>query len=246
MKELLTILALQLTFLTTGQTEDLKPITILCVGDSTVETFAEKHALRGWGQMIGQYFKPEVRIENAARSGESSRSFIEGGLWKKALKAQPQYVLIQFGHNDNTEGDRKTEPDTTYKDYLRQYVRDARAIGAKPILVGSMTPRSFDDHGVLKPVIDIKKYRDAMRDFAREEDLPFIDLHAPSFAYYERLGAEESKRRHAPSEKDISHFNAEGADLMARLVVDGIARQMPELVPYLKQPEAQLATEIPE
>lgn len=159
--------------------------------------------------MIGQYFKPEVRIENAAHAGESSRSFIESGLWEKVLKVQPQYVLVQFGHNDNNKADRKTDPNTTYKDYLRQYVRDSVAIGAKPILVGPMTPRNFDDNGILKPVNGIKKYRDAMRDFAQKENLPFIDLHESSFSYYQKLGAEESKRRHSSRERDISHFNGE-------------------------------------
>lgn len=237
------LFVIALPFTAKGETPE--PIVILCVGGSSVATFDEESALRGWGQMLGKYLVPEARVENAAKSGTSSRSFIARGLWPKALGVKPQYVLIQFAHNDRAKDERGTDPDTTYRDFLRQYIRDSREAGAQPVLVGAMTSRNFrPEDGVLRSV-SIRRFVDAMREVAAEEKVPFVDLYTPTFAYYEKLGAEESRRRHAPGERDINHFNATGADFIARIVADGLAREVPALRPYLRHPDTKLAVEVP-
>ncbi len=236
-------LLLAIFCLSSVQAESLPPITILCVGDSTVQTYAESNPLRGWGQMLPAYLQPEARIENAAKSGTSSRSFYEQGFWKSAIALQPDYVLIQFGHNDRAKDERGTNPNDTYRAFLLCYVRETKAAGAKPVLIGPMAPRSFSlKDGVLRS--NVKPYVEAMRQVAQSENIPFIDLHTPSFAYYAKLGMEGS-RALAPKERDINHFNAMGADLMARLVADGLAAQVADLKPYLLNPEEKQAKEIP-
>lgn len=221
---------------------NLSPITILCVGDSTVSSYPETSTYRGWGQMLPKYFRPEVTISNAARGGTSSRSFYELGLWKEAIAMKPDYVLIQFGHNDRAKDDRGTDPATTYKDCIRRYIEEAQAVGARPIMIGSMSPRNFSlKNGILRS--SVKPYAEAMKKVAEEEKVPFIDLHELSFHLFEKLGAEQSKQ-FAPKKNDINHFNAAGADLLARIVADGISADVPELKPYLLKPDEKLATEV--
>lgn len=221
----------------------LPPICVLCVGDSTVSTYPEAETFRGWGQMLPKYFRPEVTWKNSAAGGRSSRSFYDTGLWKKALTCKPDFIFIQFGHNDRAKDERGTDPQTTYKDYIRRYVVEARSAGATPILVGSMSPRAFSlKDGVLRS--NVQPFAVAMREVAEEEKVPFIDLHEPSFNLFKSLGAEQSKK-FAPKDGDINHFNAEGADLFARIISDGVSSKAPSLKPYLLQPDAKLAVEIP-
>jgi lysophospholipase L1-like esterase len=80
-----------------------------------------------------------------ARGGRSSKSFIAEGLWKKCLDLKPDYVLIQFGHNDQPGhgADRETDPNTTYRQFMTQYVDDARAAGIKPVLITPMSRRQW-------------------------------------------------------------------------------------------------------
>ena len=75
--------------------------------------------------------KPEAECVNMARSGNSSKSYYDKGTWKQALAQKPDFVLIQFGHNDQPghPGDRETDPQTTYKQFMTQYVDEARAAG---------------------------------------------------------------------------------------------------------------------
>ena len=85
-----------------------KAITIFIAGDSTAankDTSGGKLE-RGWGQLFQNYFnKNFVVVDNHAVNGRSSKSFIDGGQWAKVTKLikKGDYVLIQFGHNDEKE-----------------------------------------------------------------------------------------------------------------------------------------------
>ena len=80
----------------------------------------------------------------ASQSVGCNTHYIREGLWKKAIAAKPDYVFIQFGHNDCPgKGDRSTDPKTDFRDNLRRYIRDARLAGAKPVLITPMTRRVF-------------------------------------------------------------------------------------------------------
>ena len=106
---------------------------------------------RGWGQFIEEQFRG-VKVINLAAAGRSTKTFIKEGRWKKALEEKPDYVLIQFGHNDShgPEKPESTDAATDYKEYLRRYIDESRAIGATPILVTPMVRRTFDADGKLQ------------------------------------------------------------------------------------------------
>src|ERR1700729_2045488 len=114
-------------------------VKIVLVGDSTVNDQG------GWGTGFRSSLSPEVQVANLALNGRSSKSFRDEGAWAPALAAKPDYILIQFGHNDSPgKGlERETDPQTTYRANLARYVDEARAAGAKPVLVTSIVRRVF-------------------------------------------------------------------------------------------------------
>ncbi|MBN2316034.1 MAG: family 43 glycosylhydrolase, partial [Sedimentisphaerales bacterium] len=83
-----------------------EPLRLAIIGDSTVCEYPPNHACRGWGQYIQEYFKDTIRVINLAKSGRSTKTFINQGLWAKTLETKPDIVLIQFGHNDSHAPDR--------------------------------------------------------------------------------------------------------------------------------------------
>src|SRR4051812_17638689 len=158
------------------------PVRIVLVGDSTVAEEA------GWGPGLRRLTTDGVEIVNIAANGRSSKSFIDEGLWSKALAAKGQYYLIQFGHNDEPgKGvERETDPKTTFRMYVTRYVDEARAIGAKPILVTSLVRRIFNPDGTIRTTQT--PYVEAVRAIAGERHVPLVDLHAITLADAENAG----------------------------------------------------------
>ena len=75
--------------------------TLWIIGDSTVNNSTKD--LQGWGSALPAYFDgAKIKVENRARGGRSSRSYLAEGLWD-AVAGQIRkgdLVLMQFGHND--------------------------------------------------------------------------------------------------------------------------------------------------
>jgi lysophospholipase L1-like esterase len=214
----------------------VKPVRIALIGDSTVASYskppADRPDLAGWGQVFGELFTDKVEVLNHALSGRSSRSFLREGRWKPVLEARPDYVFIQFGHNDQPgKGDRSTDPDKDFQDNLRQYIKEARAAGIKPVLVTPVARRTFKDG---KPITTLQPYADAMKKVGKETGTPVVDLHAASFDLFARLGDEGSADLSA-SKSDRTHFSRKGARAMARLVADALPQAVPDLKDLLKR-----------
>src|SRR5262249_40470933 len=111
------------TILASNLATDAVPIKIVLIGDSTVNDGG------GWGPGLKKVLKEQATCVNLAQNGRSSKSFLNEGWWKKTLAEKPDYVLIQFGHNDQPgKGpERETEPNTTYKEFLARYIDESRA-----------------------------------------------------------------------------------------------------------------------
>jgi lysophospholipase L1-like esterase len=205
--------------------------TIVIVGDSTVCEYAASRPDRGWGQFVTEHFRTgTVTIINLAKPGRSTKTFIKEGLWNKALAAKPSYVLIQFGHNDShaPEKPESTDAATTYKDFLRRYIDESRAISTTPILITPVARRTFTADRTLQDVL--QPYADAMKEVAKEKNVPVIDLHASSKELVARLGPEKSAKM-ANKKGDNTHFNEQGARTMADLLV----KELPAAAPSLKE-----------
>ena len=209
-----------------------KKIRIVLVGDSTVNDGG------GWGYGFKQLLVGNVECINTAANGRSSKSFLTEGKWTNALALKGDYYFIQFGHNDEPgKGpDRETDPATTYTQNLARYVDEARAIGAKPVLVTSLTRRNFDKSGSGKLVPNLTPYVAAMKKLAADKNVPLVDLHARSVEYCEKIGPAETAKLN-PAGKDgkpdTTHLNAGARIIFAKLVVQELRTAVPELTPYL-------------
>lgn len=213
-------------------------VRIVLVGDSTVCEFQPPDWRRGWGQYIGDYFLNTVEIANHARSGRSTKTFLNEGLWEKALEDKPLFVFIQFGHNDNHAPDRpeSTAADQEYQDNLRYFVDRARAIGATPILITPMHRRKFTPAGKMNDTM--RPYADAMKRVAKEKQVALVDLHTASGQLFEQMGEAQSSSM-AEDPQDRTHFNERGARQMAELIVQMLAQAEPSIRPYLKPVKEQ-------
>jgi lysophospholipase L1-like esterase len=219
------------------------PLRIVIVGDSTVCEYPETSPNRGWGHYIEERFKDgAVKVINLAAGGRSTKTFIQEGRWAKALAQKPDYVLIQFGHNDSHDSAKPeaTDPATDFREYLRRYIDESRAIGATPILVTPMVRRTFDSAGKISEGAtptshSLMQYADAMKDVAAEKSVAVIDLHASSLALMEKLGTEASAKL-ANKAGDNTHFNEQGARAMAGLVMHDLPAAEPRLTQDLKAP----------
>ncbi|PIC00691.1 rhamnogalacturonan acetylesterase [Caulobacter sp. X] len=208
--------------------------TVFLAGDSTV-TDQRFEPAAGWGQMLPRFFKPEISVANHAESGETLKSFlIERRLDKILSRIKPgDWLLIQFGHNDQKAQWPQTyaEAATTYRDYLRAYAGEARRRGATPVFVTSMHRHRFDAAG--KVVDTLGDYPAAMRETARELNVPLIDLHAMSAVFYEALGPKEAWKAFNDGGKDLTHHDNYGAYQLARCVVEGLRASVPALAAHL-------------
>lgn len=222
-------------------------VTIVLAGDSTVTDGA------GWARGFDSCLTDEVHVINLSRGGRSSKSFIAEGLWAKCLALKPDYVLIQFGHNDQPGHgpDRETDPSTTYRQYMTQYVDDARAHNITPVLVSPLSRRQWGTDGKIHSTL--APYAQAVRDIAAAKNVPLIDLQARSIELYERLGKDTmlklSPRKNAdPKNKnadtasaanngyDGTHLNAKGSQVVGAIVAQELAKAVPALAPYIKIP----------
>ena len=204
--------------------------TLFLLGDSTVCDQALE-PYNSWGQMLTRFFRPSIAIANHAESGESLRSSLGARRLDKVLSLMKpgDYLFIQYGHNDEKEKGEGAGAFTTYKANLKHFVEEARKRGGIPVLITPVQRRTFDPQG--KITNSHGDYPEAVRQAAREENVPLIDLHALSGVLYEAWGPEASKRAFAPD--DGTHHNNYGSYELARCIVEGIKANKLGLVNYL-------------
>jgi lysophospholipase L1-like esterase len=198
---------------------------VALAGDSTVTITA------GWGAAFEKLLGPRGECLQFARGGQSSKSFRDSGNWAKVIESKPDYILIQFGHNDmpGKGPNRETDPATTYPENLARFVDEARAVGALPILVTSMARRTFDKgkiRGELSP------WADAAKKVAAERKVPLVDLFARSVAQLETMGPDASAVFDPVTKDgkpDHTHLSPKGADIIAALIAEELRKVEPAL-----------------
>ena len=227
-----------------------EPVTVFLAGDSTMaEKRPDKRPETGWGEFLQRHFgEGRVRVENHARNGRSTKTFISERRWQAILDKlrAGDYVFIQFGHNDQPKEkvNTHTTPDE-FRANLTRFVGEVRAKKANPVLLTPVMRRRFDERGQFYDTH--AEYPDIVRAVAAELKVPLIDMHRKSEAVLRRYGVEESKRlflqlrpgEHANYPKgveDNTHFSPLGAELMAGLAVEGIREQRLGLSKHLKKP----------
>lgn len=220
---------------------DTLATTIFLCGNSTVVDGAQE-PWSSWGQMIPRWFGPEVAISNHAESGLTAGTFLDSKRLDKILQMMRpgDYVFCEFGHNDQKEKFVGAGAWFNFQHNLKIFIDQVRAKGGN-ILFLTPTQRRFFDDSKTKIMETHGEYPDAMRDVARREQVPVIELHDMTRTLFETLGYEDSKRTlvHYPAntfpnqEKplaDNTHFNPFGAYEIAKMVVMGMKQhQLPIL-----------------
>lgn len=220
-----------------------KPV-LYIIGDSTVQNGSGKgsDSLWGWGSFMNLFLDTnKIEIQNHAKGGRSSRTFLTDGRWGSIMKTikKGDYVLMQFGHNDGGEladtlrargtikgiGEESkdiynpirkvNETVYTYGYYMRKYANETKAKGAIPIIVSPVPRNKFDKNGK----IEKDQYGVWAQEVAKQTGAYFLDLNTMVITKYEEMGSEKVK---AFFPKDHTHTNEAGATLNAELVTKGI------------------------
>jgi lysophospholipase L1-like esterase len=204
------------------------PVTVVLIGDSTVNDEG------GWGPGLAAYLGPKIRVINLAQNGRSSKSFRDEGWWAPALGHKPDYVLMQFGHNDvpGKGPERETDPKTTYRENMARYVDEVRSAGATPILVTSIVRRKFDAAGKFTPD-SLVPYVEEVRRLATDRKVALIDLYALTLAQAEALGPGGCAAINAVTKDgkpDTTHLSPKGQQDIGVMA----ARELVRLEPSLK------------
>ena len=226
----LTIFAL-LSFKIIGKDQ----ITIFIIGDSTAANkLTTAYPETGWGMPFSYFFDSTAVVNNLAKNGRSTRTFITEGIWDRALSTMKKgdYVFIQFGHNDESKEkvDRYTTPEQ-YIENLTKFVNEARAKEAIPVLITPVARRKFDKDG--KALETHVEYTPLVVKVAAHLNVPLIDLDAKSRLLYQQMGEEQSKllfNQLLPNEHpnypegkiDNTHFSELGARKIALIVLHEI------------------------
>ena len=209
-------------------------ITIFVAGDSTVQNCKKDYAPQaGWAQMLPLLLKPGIRVENHAIGGRSTKSFIQEGRLDEILHKikEGDYLVIQFGHNDEKLEGAYADPHGMYKAYLKMFIDGAREKGAIPVLITPVNRRRFDINDKFYETHG--DYPAAVISLGKELDVVVIDLCALSRVFFEKLGVQESKKiflflepgkypNYPEGSKDNTHFSEEGAFEIAKLVASGM------------------------
>ena len=215
--------------------------TVHLMGDSTM---AEKdlsggNPERGWGMMFQNFLDDSVKVINYAQNGRSTKSFIDRGLWDK-VKANLKpgdWLFIQFGHNDAKESDpeRYAAPFGAYQDNLRLFVRTAKSMGARPVLLTPVARRWFKENGLDRNCHT--DYPAAMAQVAQEENVPLLDITTATLDWLEGLGDEASRQYFMIStgKDDNTHTVASGARKVTEIICEKIKGQLPELAGHLRR-----------
>jgi len=208
--------------------------TVYLIGDSTMaEKAADERPETGWGTPFARRFDDSVAVENHARNGRSTRTFLEEGRWEPVVRRveEDDYVFVQFGHNDEVPSKEQYTTEKQFVANLRTFVGDTREQGGNPVLLTPIARRHFDAEG--EPEDTHRVYAELTRSVARTRDVPLVDADARSRSLLCELGPEDSKSLYnhlSPGDHsnypdgvaDDTHFSEDGARRMAELVLEGV------------------------
>lgn len=210
--------------------------TVWLVGDSTMSVKRlAKYPETGWGMPFAHFFAPEVRIENRAVNGPSTKRFLVEGRWAEVVsQLNPEdWVLVQFGHNDESMTRPTATTTVEFAGNLCRLVGEAMEQGAQPVLLTPVARRRFTSEG---DVVDTHRYSSIVRRVASDIGVPLLDIDGRSRSMLAALGPDSSRLLFlhlAPGEHpnypagvaDDTHLNELGARMVAQLVLAALQEE---------------------
>jgi lysophospholipase L1-like esterase len=229
-----------------------KKLKIWLCGDSTIaikqtNTYPET----GWGMPFVYFWDSTVQVNNLAKNGRSTKTFISESLWQQVVDGveEGDYVFIQFGHNDESvEKKERYAPPEEFKANLTKFINETRGLKATPVLFTPVSRRKFDTTGTA--VETHKVYSALVKEVATAENVLFIDLDTKSRALYQEFGKDNStllflqlkagEHPNYPEGRiDNTHFNELGARLIAQLVLKEVKALNTNLNNHIVVPKAK-------
>lgn len=224
-------------------------------GDSTLTWRKADSQYGSWGDELHPYLRKNIIVHNHAISGRSTRSFIEKGAWTNLVAnlRRGDYVMVQFGHNDqSTRKDKCTTLDQ-YADNLRRMAADVRGAGAIPVFVTPIAQRVFGEDGKLRPDMRLGSYAERLSAVARELGIECVEMRAFTRAAIDEAGRDASLGWYLagvqpPEEKhrDNVHPSKAGAKVFAGLFVKDVRENHKALAAALfAPPGGEKPSEVP-
>ena len=214
-----------------------------------MQTYADTASERdqaGWGQMLGAHVVRDISVDNRSIGGRTARRFIDEGRLDDILGdlLPGDYLLVQFGTNDGNRtatyqlGDETIpyflDPATDFKSYLQQYLDGARERGAIPVLV-TPPPRNS---AYCTGGNGTGAHAQAMRELGQAQGVPVVDLNAASVAHLQAICPapvpENFFLLRADGTVDGTHFQENGARILAGFVASGLREVEPALAPRIQ------------
>lgn len=198
---------------------------ILLAGDSTMASYGEEFApLSGWGQALAQLLP--VEVQNFAKAGSSTRSFMEEGRFTRLLEVAEagDVALIQFGHND-----QNPQNGVSLNEYTMRLQEMVTLLKEKVVIPILCTPVEHRVDSIGQVAETFAPYKAVLRRLQKEHDLALFDLNRYTYFYYQSLGAEKAKElflwlgvgehpNYPAGSMDDTHFSAKGAQVVAEYV----------------------------
>lgn len=201
----------------------------------------------GWGMPFRYFFDSTVEVDDRAKNGRSTQSFINEGLWQPVVDnlSEGDYVFVQFGHNDEVPTKKTYTTEEQFKNNLIRYVNETRSKKAIPVLITPIARRKFDASGNVIGTHEV--YSQIVRNVAKQLNVPLIDLDKKSQALLQQFGPKTSKllynylepgeNPHYPEGRsDDTHFSELGARMMAEIVLASVKELKLDLADHIYQP----------
>jgi lysophospholipase L1-like esterase len=222
--------------------------TVWLIGDSTMANKEIKaYPETGWGMPFSNFFDSTIVVDNRAKNGRSTQSFINEKLWQPVVDnmAAGDYVFVQFGHNDEVPTKKTYTTEEQFRNNLVRYVNETRAKKAFPVLITPVARRKFDSSGHVVGTHEV--YSEIVRSVAAQLQVPLIDLDKKSQALLQQFGPENSmlvynhlqpgEHPNYPEGKaDDTHFSELGARKMAEIVLQEIRNLKLPLANHIYHP----------
>ena len=249
MKRLLPALCFVLLFALSAWIIPPQKVTVYMIGDSTMSIKEKRYYPEtGWGMPFANYFDSTIVIENRAKNGKSTKSFINGG-WSSVAEGMKSgdYLIIQFGHNDEVPTKKSATTEAEFKKNLEMFVASAKSKQVTPVLITPVARRKFDSTGHIVHTHEV--YAQIVRNVARETKVALIDLDTQSQHMFQQLGDEKSKMllnylepgqnpNYPKGKQDDTHFSELGARRVAEIVLKNIADLKLELANHISKPKS--------
>lgn len=236
---------------------ELSEAKLVLIGDSICVNYPLNHSypIQGWGYYMKDFLDEKMTVVNNAHGGYSTKTFLEGkGNWKgicDTLKAG-DYVMVSLGINDSSSNEQYHTDNDKYIENLKKFASDTRSKGAEIIFI-TPTPGSWSENNSMAGRSGL------MKQAAEEANVLCLDLNDKLYKIFKEIGnlddvrykyfipnnylkdkgmTDEQIKAASGNIKtygyDYTHFNPDGAKLLATHIFELLAETDCGLNAYVK------------